>query len=190
MHAVIFDIDGTLLHSAAADDALYRQAVRDVLGGVSLRARLHDYDFVTDTGILRSILEDNAIARTRAHLDAVRDRFVELLEAHIERHGPFDEIPGAGGLLRSLAESPQHAVALATGGWRESAELKLRSARIDHAGIPLVTSDDHLERTAIMETALHRLGENFASVSYYGDGPWDRRACAVLGWHFVPVGTE
>ena len=24
-HAVIFDIDGTLLHSAAVDDALYRQ---------------------------------------------------------------------------------------------------------------------------------------------------------------------
>ena len=189
MHAVIFDIDGTLLHSAAVDDALYRQAVRDVLGSVSLRAGLHDYDFVTDTGILRSILEDNAIARSRAHLEAVRNRFVELLAMHIAQHGPFVEIPGAKALLSSLSASPQHAVALATGGWHASAGLKLRSAGIDFAGLPLVTSDDHIERTAIMETALHRLGDDFASVSYYGDGPWDRQACAILGWRFVPVGT-
>lgn len=190
MHAVIFDIDGTLLRSAAVDDALYRQAVRDVLGGVSLRASLHDYEFVTDSGVLRSILEDNGIARTRANLEAVRDCFVELLATHIAQHGPFVEIPGAKALLSSLSVSPQHAVAMATGGWRPSAELKLRSAGIDFAGLPLVTSDDHIERTAIMETALHRLGEDFASVSYYGDGPWDRQACAILGWQFVPVGTE
>ena len=50
MHAVIFDIDGTLLHSAAVDDALYREAVRRVLGEVQLRPSLHAYDYVTDTG--------------------------------------------------------------------------------------------------------------------------------------------
>ena len=62
MRAVLFDIDGTLLHSAAVDDALYREAVRVVLGDVRLRPSLHEYEFVTDTGVLRQILDDNAIA--------------------------------------------------------------------------------------------------------------------------------
>ena len=42
MNAVIFDIDGTLLHSAAVDDALYRKAVQTVLGDVRLRPALQD----------------------------------------------------------------------------------------------------------------------------------------------------
>jgi GNAT superfamily N-acetyltransferase/beta-phosphoglucomutase-like phosphatase (HAD superfamily) len=190
MHAVIFDIDGTLLHSAAVDDALYRQAVGEVLGDVTLRASLHDYEYVTDTGIFRTILDDNGIVREQRLLDGVRSRFVALLEAHIETHGPFEEIPGARELLRNLSASPEHAVAMATGGWRQSAELKLLSAGIDFEGLPLVTANDHHERTAIMEKALARLGSDFASVSYYGDGPWDRAACAALGWQFVAVGTE
>ena len=190
MHAVIFDIDGTLLYSAAVDDALYRQAVREVLGEVTLRPTLHDYEYVTDTGILRAILEDNSIAGEQQRIDEVRSRFVELLEAHVASHGAFEEIPGAGELLRTLSESPKHAVAIATGGWRESAELKLRTAGIDFSDVPLVTANDHHERTGIMDLALRRLGADFASVSYYGDGQWDRKACADLGWQFVAVGTN
>ena len=190
MHAVIFDIDGTLLHSAAVDDALYRQAVGEVLGDVTLRASLNDYEFGTDTGIFRTILDDNGIAWEQRLLDDVRSRFVALLDAHIAAHGPFEEIPGARQLLQNLSASPGHAVAMATGGWRQSAELKLRSAGIDFEGLPLVAANDHHERTVIMEKALARLGSDFASVSYYGDGPWDRAACAALGWQFVAVGTE
>ena len=61
MHAVIFDIDGTLINSASIDDALYREAVRRVLGEVQLRPSLHAYDYVTDTGILYQIVADNEI---------------------------------------------------------------------------------------------------------------------------------
>ena len=100
------------------------------------------------------------------------------------------EVPGACDLLQALVASPAHAVAMATGGWRESAELKLRTASIEWAGIPLATSNDHHERTGIMEFALGQLGSGFESVSYYGDGPWDRKACADLGWQFVAVGPD
>jgi FMN phosphatase YigB (HAD superfamily) len=190
MHAVIFDIDGTLLHSAAVDDALYRQAVRTVLGEVHLRPTLHDYQFVTDTGILRQILADNEIGGEQEYLEAIRETFVGMLEAHVHHHGPFTEIPGAADLLRSLQSSSAHAVAMATGGWRQSAELKLSSAGIDFTDIPLATANDHHERTGIMELALSSLGDEFQRVTYYGDGPWDRDACRALGWEFVAVGPE
>ena len=190
MHAVIFDIDGTLLHSAAVDDALYRQAVGETFGEVKLRGSLHDYDYITDTGILWSILDDNDMQRDERHVDAIRTRFVELLEQHVKESGPFREIAGACEMIAALRASPVHAVAMATGGWQESAELKLRTAGVDFDGIPLVTSNDHHERTGIMELALERLGSGFESVTYYGDGPWDRAACIELGWNFVAVGTS
>lgn len=190
MHAVIFDIDGTLLHSAEVDDALYRQAVHAVLGDVRLRATINDYQYVTDTGILRQIFEDNDISWAREQLDEIRSLFVELLQKHIDVHGPFQEIPGARDLLQTLIASPVHSVAMATGGWRQSAELKLRSAGIHFPDIPLITSNDHYARTGIMRLAVETIGDKFESVSYYGDGPWDRAACAELGWQFVAVGTE
>lgn len=190
MYATIFDIDGTLLQSAAVDDALYRAAVGSVLGTVQFRPSLHAYDYVTDTGILSQIFQDNSIPSSPDSMEEIKFRFVELLTEHIDANGPFVEVPGAGRMLRGLLESPSHAVAIATGGWRESAELKLRSAGIDIAGIPLATANDHFERTGIMQIALTQLGNSFKSVTYYGDGPWDRDACAALGWRFVSVGPE
>jgi len=190
MYATIFDIDGTLLESAAVDDALYRSAVNTVLGSVRLRPSLHAYDYVTDTGILSQILEDNGIPVTAEVMEDVRSHFVELMKEHIDTHGPFVEIPGASRMLRGLTESSLHAVAIATGGWRESAELKLQSAGIDYSNIPLATANDHRERTGIMQVALSQLGSGLKSVTYYGDGPWDQDACATLGWRFVSVGPE
>ena len=190
MHAIIFDIDGTLLQSAAVDDALYRAAVDAVLGPVRFRPSLHAYDYVTDTGILSQILADNDIPIARDPMDEIRSHFVALLRDHIETNGPFIEVPGASGLLQELSASDSHAVAIATGGWRESAALKLESAGIDYANIPLATANDHRERTGIMQIALGQLGDGLRSVTYYGDGPWDRDACAALGWRFVSVGPE
>ena len=190
MHAIIFDIDGTLLHSAAVDDALYREAVRRVLGDVQLRPSLHAYDYVTDTGILYQIVADNEIAVEQEPLHEIKSHFVDLLRGHVDEHGPFLEIPGASDLLASLRASSEHAVAIATGGWRESAELKLQSAGLDYSSFPLATSNDHHERTSIMELALAQLGDRFDSVTYYGDGPWDRDACRALGWDFVAVGPQ
>jgi FMN phosphatase YigB (HAD superfamily) len=190
VHAVIFDIDGTLLNSAAIDDALYREAVRRVLGRVQLRPSLHAYDYVTDTGVLSQILADNEIPAEQEPLHEIRSNFVDLLRGHVDEHGPFVEIPGAGDLLSSLRASAAHAVAIATGGWRESAVLKLESAGLYVSDLPLATSNDHHERTAIMEIALTQLGSGIDTVTYFGDGPWDRDACRTLGWEFVAVGPE
>ena len=190
MHAVIFDIDGTLLQSAAVDDALYRQAVSAILGPVQFRESLAHYRLVTDGGILAQILIDNDLPHTPDPSVAVKAQFVELLRRHVRTHGPFVELPGARKLLNELRKSERHAVAIATGGWRDTALLKLTSARFDIGGIPLASSDDHHDRTEIMRTALEQLGTSVTSVTYFGDGPWDRDACRSLGWEFVAVGPE
>lgn len=188
LHAVIFDIDGTLLESASVDDALYRDAVVSVLGNVRFRASLADYDYVTDAGILVQILEDNEITPVSGDIPAIKSHFVASLRKHISDHGPFSEVSGAGRILESFHTSKEHSVAIATGGWRESAQLKLATAGLDRFGFPLSTSDDAFDRKEIMKIALDRLGSDFHSVTYYGDGVWDREASLELGWQFVAVG--
>ena len=188
-HAVIFDIDDTLLHSMAADDRLYRQAVRDTLGNVRFRPELADYEHVSDAGILHEVLIDNGIEVTAKSIDLVRLRFLESLDAYVKANGPFTEIDGARELIKRLRASAGHAVALATGCWRHSAELKLHTAGFQFSGLPLATADDAMARTAIMQTALRALPEPLESITYFGDGVWDQRACASLGWTFRPVGA-
>lgn len=188
MHAVIFDIDGTLLESADVDDRLYRRAVETVLGPVQFRESLHHYDHVTDAGILAQVLLDNGLPSNPDRMHAIRDRFVGLVRDHIDDHGPFREIPGARDMLGTLLGAEGFAVAIATGGWGASARLKLETAEFLLDDIPIVSADDAWDRAEIMRIALARLGAKFDSVTYYGDGPWDRVACERLGWDFVAVG--
>lgn len=190
MHAVIFDIDGTLLQSAAIDDELYQQAVRHLIPDAHIRPAIADYDYVSDSGILTQIFADNGVSADDELAAAVQSRFVELLDDHIARSGAFPEIPGALGYLQHHIDSSEHAVAYATGGWRASARLKLKAAGFDGLDVPLATADDALDRKDIMLTALSHLGESFRSITYYGDGPWDRDSSEQLGWNFVAVGAK
>lgn len=188
MHAVVFDVDGTLLRSFGVDGELYTAAVRGVLGSVQIRRTWGDYRNVTDSGILSEILEENGIAADPMLTSAVEQYFVDCVARHIERHGPFEEMPRAREFVLSLLASNDHAVAYATGGWCRSALLKLRSAAFPVDGLPIAGSDVLIERTAIMQHALRQLPGHFDSVTYYGDGKWDKAASEQLGWHFVPVG--
>lgn len=188
MHAVIFDIDGTLLQSASVDDQLYREAVRSVFGPVTFRSTLADYDFVTDSGVLWQLLDDNSIPHSQERTARVKSAFADATRSYIGANGPFAEVPGARKFLNALFDSKNHSVAVATGGWLETATLKLESAGFEMSQLPLATSDDSMDRNEILRIALSYLGSGHEVVTYYGDGPWDRCACESLGWKFVPVG--
>lgn len=190
MHAVILDIDGTLLDSNEIDDMLYLTAVRRVLGQAKVRESWGLYRNVTDSGILNEILSDNSLTSSVATLNAVRDLFVESIRQHVERARPFTEIPGAREFVAGLLASNSHCVAYATGGWSASASIKLESAGFPLQGIPLASSDDYPDRESIMAHSLNQLRGEFQSVTYYGDGEWDEAASRNLGWKFVPVGER
>ena len=187
-HAVIFDIDGTLLDSSADDDLIYRDAVWSVLGDVKIRPSLHDYDPVTDTGILNQVFADNALVPSDDLFARVKTEFFARLQGFVDQHGPFAEIPGANDLMRRLQASSNHEIAIATGGWRLSAQIKLKSAGFDIESVPLASSDDAVERPDIMRVALSALRGEFSTITYFGDGQWDVTACETLGWDFQAVG--
>jgi len=183
MNGVVFDIDGTLLDSTSVDGTLYIAAVEKVLGKVRIRETWSQYEHVTDSGILDQILRDNGLTRDPNVIATIKNAFVDGLRGHIKQCGPFKEIPGALAFVRGMTRS----FAYATGGWAASAVLKLESAGFPTLGVPLSSADDSPQRRAIMENALRQLGR-CDTITYYGDGEWDRDAALSLGWRFVPVG--
>ena len=189
MRAIIFDIDGTLLRSSEVDDRIYRQAVQTILGRVRFRGSLHEYEHVSDIGILTQVFSDNGIEADAPTVDAIKSEFFRGVREYVDKHGPFPEIPGAGNFLARIEQSPDHVFAIATGGWRESARIKLQAAGIPYERAPLASSDDAADRADIMMHALRSLGKDVALVTYFGDGPWDRAASDRLGWSFVGVGA-
>lgn len=190
MHATLFDIDGTLIESMAVDTELYFSSIREVLGPVNVRDKLGDYDHITDNGILAQLLDDNGYSFDPKVVERIKTVFVDGIGEHIRTKGPFPTIDGAAQFFEHARGSGDRRIAIATGGWRKSALLKLQSAGFEIDGVPLVTSDDALSRMEIMRIALAKIGDDFESVTYFGDAEWDQRACASLGWNFVAVGPE
>ncbi len=187
MRAIIFDIDGTLIESMSVDTELYFGAIREVLGPVRFRD-LADYEHVTDNGILAQVLDDNGREPDEVTMASIKGLFISGIHNHIETRGPFPEIHGARRFFDSVRRSDGFCTAIATGGWRDSAQIKLKSAGFDVADTPLLSSDDAHSRVEIMQLARHRAGAEVESVTYFGDAEWDRRACEELGWEFVAVG--
>lgn len=188
-HHVMFDIDGTLINSSAFDTECFSRAVHEELGH-EVDRYWEGYEHVSDSGILLEHLQRHGITGdTQAIFNNVKRRFVTLLQQHLSQQ-PAREIAGASQLIRHLRALPQVQLSIATGGWRDSAMLKLESARIDVTDIPLASSDQHPARIDIMTQAQQLTGLSLPhQTTYFGDGEWDRQACSDIGFNFVLVGN-
>jgi len=96
-----------------------------------------------------------------------------MLQSLMDTHGPYQEIPGALQYLNSLRGRLDVRVAYATGGWRATAEHKLKSAGFPVLWIPLASADDYPDRAQITLHALGQLDGSFSSITYFGDGVRD-----------------
>lgn len=167
-----------------------RVATNLILSFILEHSRHEKYARVTDTGVLADICSDNALVYDGSVSTAVMNVYLGFLRSHMEAKGPYQEIPGALQYLNTLRRRPDVRVAYATGGWRATAEHKLTSAGFPLEDIPMASADDYQDRTQIMLHALGQLEGPFTSVTYFGDGLWDRAAAAQLGWEFVAVGPK
>lgn len=190
MHLVMFDIDGTLVESTLFDDIAYTNAVEQELN-INLKGDWENYTNVTDTGLLQEILKRYNI---NTHIDnvieSVKNRFFKNIKKYLDIHG-INEIPGASTFLNKLSKRDDLKLAMATGGWLKSAEMKLRAAGIEYSSIPLATSDDHHTRIGIMQIAEGKTTiKDFKSKVYFGDAVWDKKACNELGYDFIAIGNK
>ena len=197
MHAegiVIFDVDGTLSCTSEVDDRCWMDAAAHVIGVRDMSTDWSTYSHSTDEAIATDLIRDRTDLEVGDDVvHRIRDDFAVRIEAAIEREpGLFRPVGGAPEVFMRLRQAGWR-VAIATGGWRRTAELKLATAGVPFEGVAAAHADDAHPRERIVELAarraLHPGESSIAPVVYVGDGIWDVRATRRLGIGFVGVGT-
>jgi len=195
MQLAVFDVDGTLTRTTKVDAVCFLRTFAEELG-IALHSNWVDYTSPTDSGITLQVYQERFGRHPSAEeVSALQRRFVGLLEQSFTASpDSCRAVPGAPVLLDRLRETSGWAVVIATGCWRASAELKLRSAAVNVDDVPAAFADDAHSRDDILLTAVarsrERYGQDFRRVVYVGDGLWDVRTAIRLNLPFVGVGRD
>ena len=128
----MFDVDGTLVDSTSFDEACFLKAA-EFLFGIEISSDWDSYKYATDIGILNEAIDRYSIPGDKNSLiKEFRNIFLELISEYIGGcPGCISEIPGASEFLKDLRERKNCRIAIATGGWEETAKLKLKAAGVD-----------------------------------------------------------
>jgi phosphoglycolate phosphatase-like HAD superfamily hydrolase len=196
MNLAIFDIDGTLTETDRVDDICFVQALADAHAITGVSTDWAGYPHTTDSAITSHIFRERfQRAPEEAELLKFQTRFVRLLNEHrVKEPSLFAEINGARLMLRRLNQEPEWRVAIASGGWRVSAALKLKVAGIEVDDYPTAFADDGLSREEILQSAVRKAQaqyrqDTFARIVSVGDGLWDVRTARSLKFPFLGVGS-
>jgi phosphoglycolate phosphatase-like HAD superfamily hydrolase len=195
MKLAIFDIDGTLTQTNDIDTQCYVKAFALEFDIAGINTNWSDYGHTTDSAISIQIFQDFKQRAPKAEeLLQLKNRFIELLKYHhSQTKKKFAETPGASVILRKLSER-DWAIALATGGWFDSACMKLAAIDLDFDKLPMASADDSISREEIVKTAISRAKEkygvaDFEKIVCVGDGIWDILTAVQLQLPFVGVGN-
>jgi phosphoglycolate phosphatase-like HAD superfamily hydrolase len=200
MRLVLFDIDGTILLTDGAGRRAIHRALLELVGAAGPIGD-HRFDGKTDPQIVRELLALAGHGDTgmQDRIQAVCDRYLELLEDELTRPTQTRVMAGVRELLAALA-GPEAVgaalVGLLTGNLERGAALKLRSAGIDPArfAVGAYGSDapDRPLLPAIARTRAESLtGRTIAGadVIVIGDTPDDVACARPIGARTVAVAT-
>src|SRR5213082_1352952 len=190
---LLFDIDGTLIHSGGAGVEALKRALTERFG---IKDDLHDIEIagMTDSGIVISILKKHQIPTTADNIAAFLDSYVHFLSLELPRRkGKL--LPGVLELLESLKTRPHVVLALLTGNVSRGARLKLEHYGVWHFFEFGAFADDHRDRNELGRFARARAkekhGREFAAseIDVIGDTPRDIACGKALGARTVAVAT-
>ncbi len=192
--SAIFDVDGTLTDTNRVDADCYIAAVESVFGIEDASGDWNDYADVTDSGILSDLVQ-NCLGREPSSSERKEfvSEFLSLLNiAHASDVSLFHPIPGADLFLKRLRELGWQ-LAVATGGFEQTARAKLAHAGIDVSDLPFATANDARTRVEILEIAIERLHGKTSTIKdkpvVFGDAIWDVEAATKMDLPIIGVGT-
>jgi phosphoglycolate phosphatase len=195
---VLFDIDGTLLHTHGAGRRAIHAAVLHEVGARVPEGRVR-FDGKTDPQIVREMME---LAAQEDPLDPARiaaicRRYVECLAGELgSGRLNMTVYPGVVSLLNALDQRGDALLGLLTGNVAEGARLKLGAAGIapDRFRVGAFGSD-HADRAALPAIAASRAAvvmgrvPNGAEIVIIGDTPADVTCGRGVGARAIGVAT-
>lgn len=188
MNHIMLDIDGTLIQSNEFDEKCFVDAVHQATG-IKIKSDWVNYPNVTDRGILKTFIKRQAPQYSLNELeDLVKPIFIENIKNTLLKE-PAKEVSGAKEFVLFLIKNDNYVLSVATGGWAETAKLKLESAGFEVDNLVIASSNDHYSRIEIMELAKQKVDSTLKlPITYFGDALWDVKACEELGVNLVIVG--
>src|SRR5712692_1009733 len=173
---LLFDIDGTLIHSGGAGVEALKLALTERFG---IKDDLHDIEIagMTDSEIVISILRSHKIPTTAENIAAFLDSYVHFLSFELPRR--------KGKLLLGLL----------TGNVSRGAQLKLSHYGVWHFFEFGAFADDHHDRNQLGAFARARAkekhGREFSAdeIDVIGDTPRDIACGKALGARTIAVAT-
>ena len=130
---ILFDIDGTLLHSKGATREAKAQAMIEVFGTAS-SVREHHFGGKTDWQILHEVLEKEGISSAEiGQKMALYEETFALKLAEVIGNFDVEALAGAHELVAYFRDHDDYMLGLVTGNSSTTAPIKLRAANFDPA---------------------------------------------------------
>lgn len=191
---VLFDIDGTLIHSGGAGEKAFARVCETEFGVPNGAARLH-FAGRTDPSIVRDFFQQHRIEASRENFERFFDHYVFHLD-HLLGQLNGSVLPGVHDMLRELELRQQPPlIGLLTGNIRLGAQIKLSHYGLWDSFRTGGFGDDHEDRNQIAKIAHERgnrtLGEKLSGeqILVIGDTPRDIECARAIGARSLAVAT-
>ena len=194
MHIILFDIDGTLLHSGGAGQAGIERALELAFGvtaptdGIPTAGR-------TDRAIGQDLIRFHGLEESDSAYAQLQEAYLRVLPSELaSRTGGV--YPGVRELLARLGVRNDVRMGLLTGNYREAAWLKLRHYDLAEHFAFGGYGDEHANRDDVARQALAKAAEqhaphtiDFRKLWVIGDTPADVRCGRAIGARVIAVAT-
>jgi phosphoglycolate phosphatase len=191
---VLFDIDGTLVHTGGAGVKAFGKVFATEFGATDHMERLK-FAGRTDVSLVREFFSYHDIEASPEHFQRFFERYVFWLD-HILAHSKTEACPGIWEFIRDLRKlSRPPLLGLLTGNIRLGAEIKLRHFNLWNEFETGAFADDQEDRDQIAAIAFQRgrrllKGKLSAEqVLVIGDTSLDIRCARAIGAKVLAVAT-
>jgi phosphoglycolate phosphatase-like HAD superfamily hydrolase len=196
MRLVLFDIDGTLLHSAGCGRAATELALRDVFGTTGALDRVNfagktDWQILLEALVPAGIAAEQVQANIEPYNVAVADHIARIIGDF-----PVRPCPGAPDVVAALRLHPDVLIGLVTGNMARLVPIKLRAAGYDPADFKIgAYGSEGARREMLPPLALDRAralsGADFPAerIVIIGDTPEDIACAASIQARTLAVAT-
>jgi len=182
---VIFDIDGTLVHSNKVDSQCFSDSYEAVFGRAFPSIDWREYPHVTDDTIFGTVFKNQFLRLpTALETQTFKEHFVASILTERDRQpDAFKEVPGARAMVEALRKDDRYRIGIATGGWKAPAQVKLDFVGIDYSEMPAGYADGNPTRPDIINTAINQAKALYGAptkIVYVGDAIWDLTTCQAM----------
>ena len=167
MKLLLFDIDGTLIHTNDAGRLAISAAVEKIMGH-TLSRRNVSFAGKTDPMILSELLRLNGYdpEKLRQEIEDIFSTYARLLHESLSNNH-IEVLPGVRKLLSRLAADTSIVLGIVTGNIERGAHQKLLAAGLDSFFSIGAYGSDSASRSALPPIAVRR-AQTYSNASFYG----------------------